>query len=84
VAGKPPGRDEDGVAPQIQGRRARVARKPDARRPADAASLGRGDRLSRCVEVVARLDLDENDRRAAPHDEIDFASGRREARASAW
>ena len=79
MAGKPPGRDEDGVAAQIkvaaQGLRASQTRaaRPMRRRLVSVIAKCRG------VEVVARLDLDEGDRRAAPRDEVDLAAGGGEA-----
>ena len=62
-------------APAAQGLRAsqtRAARQMRRR-------LVSRDRARRRVEVVARLDLDEGDRRAAPRDEVDLAAGGGEA-----
>src|ERR1700722_1361846 len=75
VTGKPPPRDEDGVAPQGQACRPRVSREPYARGAGDPPPLSRADRNRRDFEIGPRVDFDKGDRAAAPRDEIDFASG---------
>jgi hypothetical protein len=75
VTGKPPRRDEDGVAPQRKARRPRVSREPNPRRARDSPPLGRADRNRRHLEIGPRLDLDEGDRVASSRDEVDFAAG---------
>src|SRR5271167_3196069 len=77
MAGKAPGRDEDGVAPEGQSGRPGVSREPDPGGPRDAPPFGRADRGGGVVEVGARLHLDERDRAASSGDEIDLPAGYR-------
>jgi hypothetical protein len=61
MAGKAPGRDENGVAPESQSGGPGVSREPDAGGPRYAPSLGRADRGGGVIEDGARLHLDESD-----------------------
>jgi hypothetical protein len=74
VAGKPPPRDEDRVAPQRQANCPRVSREPHACGASDSPPLGRADRNRGDFEISPRLDLDKGDGAAASRDEIDFAA----------
>jgi hypothetical protein len=75
VTGKPPPRDEDGVAPQGQACRPWVSHEPYARGASDSARLGRADCNRRHFEIGPRLDFDKGDPAASLRDEIDFAAG---------
>src|ERR1700722_20096034 len=61
VTGKPPARDEDGVAPQCQTRRPWVAHQPNACGPGDSPPLGRADRDRRDFQIGPRFDFDKGD-----------------------
>src|SRR5579863_8606584 len=74
MAGKPPRRDEYGIAPEREACSPRVSRQPDPRRARDPPPLRRADRNRRSLDVRARLDLDKGDRTASLGDEIDFAA----------
>jgi len=58
MAGKPPARDEDSVAPQCQTRRPWVAHEPNARGSGDSPPLGRADRDRRDFQIGPRFDFD--------------------------
>src|SRR5258708_4342397 len=70
VTGKPPVRDEDGVAPQRQARGPWVSHEPDARGAADSPPLGRADCNRRGFQLRPRLDLDKGNRAASSRDQI--------------
>jgi hypothetical protein len=74
VTGKPSPRDEDGVAPQRQGRCPWVAHEPNARGASDSPPLGRADRNRRDFQLGPRFDFNKGDRAASSGDEVDFAS----------
>ena len=74
MPGKAAGGDEDGVAPERHARRPRVSREPHARRAGDPPPLGCADRNRGCLEIGARLDLDEGDHPAAAGDKVDLAA----------
>ena len=72
--GKPPPRDEDGVAPQGQARGPWISREPDARGASDSPPLRRADRNRRDFQISPRFDFNKGDRAAPSRDEVDFAS----------
>jgi hypothetical protein len=74
MTGKPPARNEDGVASQRKPRRPWVSREPHPGGARDSPPLGRADPNRRDLEIGPRLDLDEGDRAAASRDEVDFAA----------
>ena len=61
MTGKPPSRDEHGVAPQRQARRPWVSHEPNARGAGDSAPLGCADRNRRDFEIGPRFDFDKGD-----------------------
>jgi hypothetical protein len=61
VTGKPPPRDEDGVAPQRQDRRPWVSHEPNARGASDSPPLGRVDRNRGDFQIGPRFDFNKGD-----------------------
>ena len=76
MARQPARREENRVGPQRIGHRPRVRREPAARREREAFLLLRRDRDRRIIEIAARFHFDEDDRAAAPRDDVDFAAMR--------
>jgi hypothetical protein len=74
VAGKPPARDEDGVAPQRQASGPWISREPDTGGAGDSPPLRRADRSRRDFQISPRFDFNKSDRAATSRDQIDFAS----------
>ena len=68
-----PGRDQHHIEAHVAARILRMARQPEFGGGDDAALLALADRLGGIGELLARLDLDEDEHAASPRHDVDLA-----------